>query len=155
MLFCERHPSPERRSTRLITSGQTRYKGPMFRPSLLLHRLWFFCIFWPKHYTGGSPYPRFRYPWFTAARKKFGKLQKWTVYRFQNEKRATARNMVKSSSPHAPSTSLFSLCPRTHASPQTCHHSSLCSFGNFPGVWSIKADVSELNVGSIVLGDQE
>ena len=31
----------------------------------------------------------------------------------------------------------------------------LCSFGNFPGVWSIKADVSELNVGSIVLGDQE
>ena len=32
---------------------------------------------------------------------------------------------------------------------------SLCSFGNFPGVRSIKADVSELNVGSIVLGDQE
>ena len=30
---------------------------------------------------------------------------------------------------------------------------SLCSFGNFPGVWSLKADVSELNVGSIVMGD--
>ena len=32
---------------------------------------------------------------------------------------------------------------------------SLCSFGNFPGVRSLKAEVSELNVGSIVLGDQE
>ena len=32
---------------------------------------------------------------------------------------------------------------------------SLCSFGNFPGVQSIKADVSELKVGSIVLGNQE
>ena len=32
---------------------------------------------------------------------------------------------------------------------------SLCSFGNFPGVRSIKADVSELNVGFIVLGDQD
>ena len=31
---------------------------------------------------------------------------------------------------------------------------SLCSFGNFSGVRSIKADVSELNVGSIVLGYQ-
>ena len=36
-----------------------------------------------------------------------------------------------------------------------CLECSLCSFGNFPGVWSLKADVSELNVGSIVLGDQE
>ena len=36
-----------------------------------------------------------------------------------------------------------------------CSECSLCSFGNFPGVRSIKADVSELNVGSIVLGDQE
>ena len=36
-----------------------------------------------------------------------------------------------------------------------CLECSLCSFGNFPGVWSIKADISELNVGSIVLGDQE
>ena len=36
-----------------------------------------------------------------------------------------------------------------------CLECSLCSFGNFPGVWSIKVDVSELNVGSIVLGDQE
>jgi hypothetical protein len=32
---------------------------------------------------------------------------------------------------------------------------SPCSFGNFPGVRSIKTDVSELNVGSIVLGDQD
>ena len=34
-----------------------------------------------------------------------------------------------------------------------CSECSLCSFGNFPGVRSIKTDVSELNVGSIVLGD--
>ena len=32
---------------------------------------------------------------------------------------------------------------------------SLYSSGNFPGVWSLKADVSGLNVGPIVLGDQE
>ena len=32
--------------------------------------------------------------------------------------------MVKSSSPNAPSTWLNFLCPRTHASPQTCHHSA-------------------------------
>ena len=37
----------------------------------------------------------------------------------------------------------------------TFYECSLFSFGNFPGVWSIKADVSELNVGSIVLGHQE
>jgi len=36
-----------------------------------------------------------------------------------------------------------------------CLECSLCSFGNFPSVLSIKADVSELNVGSIVLGDQD
>ena len=36
-----------------------------------------------------------------------------------------------------------------------CLECSLCSFGNFPGVWSTKADVSELNVGSIVLGNQD
>ena len=36
-----------------------------------------------------------------------------------------------------------------------CLEWSLCSFGNFPGVWSLKADVSELNVDYIVLGDQE
>ena len=36
-----------------------------------------------------------------------------------------------------------------------CSECSLCSFGNLPGVRSIKVDVSELNVGSIVLGDQE
>ena len=31
--------------------------------------------------------------------------------------------------------------------------SSLCSFGNFPGVRSIKADVSELNVGFLIAQD--
>jgi hypothetical protein len=36
-----------------------------------------------------------------------------------------------------------------------CSECILCSFGNFPGVRSIKRDVSELNVGSIVLGDQD
>ena len=36
-----------------------------------------------------------------------------------------------------------------------CLECSLCSFGNFPGVWSIKADVSELNVCSIVLGQDD
>ena len=36
-----------------------------------------------------------------------------------------------------------------------CLECSLCSFGNIPGVWSLKADVSELNVSSIVLGDQD
>ena len=32
--------------------------------------------------------------------------------------------MVKSSRPNAPTTWLISLCPRTHASPQTCHYSA-------------------------------
>ena len=32
---------------------------------------------------------------------------------------------------------------------------SLYSSGNFPGDWSLKADVSGFNVGPIVLGDQE
>ena len=36
-----------------------------------------------------------------------------------------------------------------------CSECSLYSSGNFPGVWSSKADVSGLNVGPIVLGDQE
>ena len=36
-----------------------------------------------------------------------------------------------------------------------CAECSLYSSGNFPGVWSLKADVSGLNVGPIVLGDQE
>jgi hypothetical protein len=38
---------------------------------------------------------------------------------------------------------------------QNKYTGSLCSFGNFPGVWSLKADVSELNVGSIVLGEDD
>ena len=36
-----------------------------------------------------------------------------------------------------------------------CSECSLYSSGNFPGVLSLKADVSGLNVGPIVLGDQE
>jgi hypothetical protein len=48
--------------------------------------------------------------------KKFAKLNKWKVHKFQNERQArTGCSMVKSSSPNAPSTWLISLCPRTHA----------------------------------------
>jgi len=47
------------------------------------------------------------------------------VYKFQNAWQArTGRNMVKPSSPNAPSTWLIFLCTRTHASPHTCHHSA-------------------------------
>ena len=45
--------------------------------------------------------------------------------KFQNAHQArTGTNMVKSSSLNMPSTWLFSLCPCTHASLQTCHHSA-------------------------------
>jgi len=47
------------------------------------------------------------------------------VHKFQNARQErTGRNMVKSSSPNVPSTWLIFLCPCTHASPQTCHHSA-------------------------------
>ena len=47
------------------------------------------------------------------------------VQKFQNARQARAgHNMVKSSSPNAPSTWLIFLCPHIHASPQTCHHSA-------------------------------
>ena len=47
------------------------------------------------------------------------------VHKFQNACQVkTGRNMVKSSSPNTPNTCLISLCPRTHASLQTCHHSA-------------------------------
>ena len=87
------------------------------------------ALFWDKLFnvinTGGSPYPQIQYPRFTAARKNFGKLKKLTVHKFQNAHQAkTGPNMVKSSSPGASSTWLIFLCPRTHASPQTCHHSA-------------------------------
>ena len=36
----------------------------------------------------------------------------------------TGCNMVKSSSPNTPSTWLIFIFPRTHASPQVCHHSA-------------------------------
>jgi len=43
------------------------------------------------------------------------------VHKFQNMRQARMGcDMVKSSSPNA----LIFLCPRTHASPQTCHHSA-------------------------------
>jgi len=55
--------------------------------------------------------------------ENFGKLIKQTFHNFQNALQTrTDRNMVKSSNPNASSTWLTSLCPRTHASPQTCHH---------------------------------
>jgi len=70
-------------------------------------------------YTGGPLYPR-----LVAAPKKFGKLKK-TVHKFKNARQArTGRNMVKLSSPNTPSTWLILLCPHTHASQQTCHHSA-------------------------------
>jgi hypothetical protein len=56
--------------------------------------------------------------------KKIGKLKK-TVHKFQNSRQArTGRRMVNSSSPNASSAWFIFLCPRTHASPQTCHHSA-------------------------------
>ena len=67
--------------------------------------------------TGGLLYPR--------PEKKFGKLKKQTVRKFQNANQArTGRNMVKFSSPNAPSIWLIFLCACTHASLQTCHHSA-------------------------------
>jgi len=95
----------------------------------------------PKNlYTGGPPYLWIQYPWFQLSAvycwmKKFGKLKKQTVHEFQNARQARmGRNMVRSSSPNASSTWLIFLCPRTHASPQTFHHSAssdltvLCSW---------------------------
>jgi len=44
-------------------------------------------------------------------------------HKFQNALQdKTGRNMVKSRNPKAPSTLITFFCPRTHASPQTCHH---------------------------------
>jgi hypothetical protein len=44
---------------------------------------------------------------------------------FQNARQArTGRNMVKTNCPNAPSTCLIFFCLRTHASPQTFHHSA-------------------------------
>jgi hypothetical protein len=46
-------------------------------------------------------------PW-----KKIGKLKKWVFHKFQNARHTrTGHNMVKSSSPNAPSTWLIFLCP--------------------------------------------
>ena len=47
------------------------------------------------------------------------------VHKFQNARQVrTGPNMVKSSSPNAPSTWLISLCPHTPISTQTWHHSA-------------------------------
>jgi len=71
--------------------------------------------------TGRPPYPRLA----SARKTKFGILRKYTVHKFKNARQArTGRNMVKYSSPNASSTWLIFLCPRTHASSQTCHHSA-------------------------------
>jgi hypothetical protein len=77
--------------------------------------------------TGGPPVSADSVPAVYRGPKKnfFGKLKKWKVHKFQNARQArTGCNMVKSSSPNAPSTWLIFLCPRTHASPQTCRHSA-------------------------------
>jgi hypothetical protein len=65
------------------------------------------------------PYPLIQCPRFTVVpfpSKKNLKLKKLTVHKFQNAHQAkTGPNMVKSSSPNAPSTWLIFLCRRTHA----------------------------------------
>jgi hypothetical protein len=61
----------------------------------------------------------FSYLRLTVARKKFGKLKKWTVHKFQNTRQARmGHNIVKSSSQNAPSAWLIFLCSRTLPSPQ-------------------------------------
>jgi hypothetical protein len=77
----------------------------------LLHR---------KHKTKYSRAPVFTNSVSAVYRgpKKIWKLNKYTVYKFQNARQLrTGRNMVKFS-PNAHSTRLIFLCPRTHASPQ-------------------------------------
>jgi hypothetical protein len=69
-------------------------------------------------YIGIAPYPLIQYLRFTAAWKNL-KTEEITVHKFQTARQArTGHNMVKSSSPNAPSTCLIFLCPRTLASPQ-------------------------------------
>jgi hypothetical protein len=53
---------------------------------------------------------------YRGPKKKTVKLREKTVHKFQNARQVwTGRNMVKSSSPNAPSTWLIFLCPRTYA----------------------------------------
>jgi hypothetical protein len=52
---------------------------------------------------------------YCSPKKKFGKLNKLMVHKFQNMHQArTGHNMVKSSSPNAPSIWLIFLCPHIH-----------------------------------------
>jgi hypothetical protein len=76
--------------------------------------------------TGVPPHALIQYPRFTAARKKIWNLKKSTVHKFQNARQARmGRNMVKSSSPNAPSTWLIFLAPPVHTLPsRTCFHSA-------------------------------
>jgi hypothetical protein len=64
--------------------------------------------------------------------QKIWNLKKLTVHKFQNARQVrTGSNMVKSSSPNAPSSWLISLCFLTHTSPQNlppfCFQHSSCS----------------------------
>jgi hypothetical protein len=60
--------------------------------------------------TGGQPYPRIQYPQFQLSAvgrgpKQIWKIKELAVHKFKNVRQARAdRNMVKSSSPNAPST---------------------------------------------------
>jgi hypothetical protein len=79
------------------------------------------------------PCPRihwFRIRGLPRPEKKTGKLKKQSVHKFQNERQArTCRNMVKSSSPNAPSTWLIFLSPRTQISSILLLAFSLFAFG--------------------------
>ena len=75
--------------------------------------------------TGRPPYLRFQLSAVYHSLKKFGKLKKKMVHKFRNVRQVRmGHKMVKSSSPNLPSTWLIFLCPHTHASPQTFHHSA-------------------------------
>jgi hypothetical protein len=62
--------------------------------------------FLPNMTTVVPPHPLIHYPYFQlSAARKNGKLKKQTVHKFPNAHQAIkGRNMMKSSSPNAPST---------------------------------------------------
>ena len=69
--------------------------------------------------------PRFQLSTVYCGPQKFRKIREQMVHKFKNPRQGrTGCNMVKSSSPNAPSTWFIFLCPRNHTSPQTCHHSA-------------------------------
>jgi hypothetical protein len=71
------------------------------------------------------PYPLIQYPRFQLSAvnrgpKKIGKSKKQTAHKFQNARQARmGHNMVKSSSPNAPSTWPIILCPRTYVTSES------------------------------------